>query len=1054
VCAKTNGNCRIGEGDQVLCMTFPDGESHPDYRYAKPTKDGQWGIYYPATANDLDRQDWEHRQAEREERDREIERQRREKCLDPIQRDSEYRRLLAELSLSDGDRQNLLNRGLSEEEIEYGGYVSIEKFQPLSGKYHVNLPGVGRYGNCLTNYLPGFIVPIKDAFGQIVAYQYRTEKDGEKAYLWAKDAKTANGEQPMGVAMPIAGIVQPNTIGTGEGFLKTQIAANRVGIPFVGAAGGNFTPKETKQALEQIQATLPAETLPLIVDYPDAGWKLNPHVAKTTYRRVKLIESLGYVVLIADWGQAYDKSIGDIDEISTTAIAEIKLLTPAAAFADVPIEKTTVEKFTDWVKKQTQRFKPKGFGSPKIEGERFEGDRQTAWQEAINRGEAFLDSSLMGSGKSHTVPEITNPHGGKIWYLYSDHRNPTVAAIASDFADLYPRNSKGFYRDANGKIKPADADNPATITKGHCTRAELFPMLAEMGHNPNDGGGDNPICATCPMANVCAHTAGWYRHDRRETLKAPFIRCHIDSMPRDWDYSKDIILVDEPSQLLQPTKKITAAWNDLLLEADKLRETLTPELWAELDGIVQSLKPLFDAKGYGISHAEIVEKVPAASPALAEAIAAYQFDLTQLFPTVEQEKASDHLTPEERKKWAAALKAYNASQRQQQTAETLANLANLPPNVLVHLVTGKGVLRIQNRTLTITLDNRENYSFLNKAAAVGFLDATISGDRLQTISGLERPIKVIHNTPPKALANLTVNQITMQGIGSKQVSNTALNRLHAVTKTLPDMPIISHKAWADKLDLDGYWWRDSRGTNDYVGIPELLAIGLPNPNLGAIQDDYLAIYGNLDGFEEHYHRLGNEEILQLIGRQRANRYPDRHFTLHLITPENCDLSWLKEYGITVNTTTAFEVNPAAGSQTQFTRYQIIQAILDGHHTQTAIAKAIGMTQQNISKTLMAAGVTVQKLIESLSKFLPEMATTGPYGDYIRPSCITPQLLKDFAWFFGLEVMAIAVEAVQVIAAAGWQGFLEFLEILPEPAQAKALAALYSVLAPPPTVQTE
>jgi hypothetical protein len=123
-------------------------------------------------------------------------------------------------------------------------------------------------------------------------------------------------------------------------------------------------------------------------------------------------------------------------------------------------------------------------------------------------------------------------------------------------------------------------------------------------------------------------------------------------------------------------------------------------------------------------------------------------------------------------------------------------------------------------------------------------------------------------------------------------------------------------------------------------------------------------------------------------------------------------------------------------------------------TQTAIAKAIGMTQQNISKTLMAAGVTVQKLIESLSKFLPELATTGPYKDYIRPSCITPQLLKEFAWFFDLEVMAIAVEAVQVIAADGWQGFLEFLEILPEPAQVKALAVLYSILAPPPIFQTE
>lgn len=1122
VCAKTNGNCRIGDDNKILCMTFPDGDAHPDWRYVKATQDGLWGIYYPATANDFDRDAWKRQKAEREEREQEIERQRREKCLPTDRRDAEYCRLFAELTLTDGDRQNLLNRGLSEAEIKAGGYVSIQRFQRLQGKYHVNLPGIGKYGNCLTNGEPGFIVPVRNAFGQIVAYQYRT-KDAHK---WSKNAKTLLGEQPMGVALPAAGVHQVNVIGTGEGFLKTQIAANRIGIPFIGAAGGNFTPKETKQALEDIQqlweekrnsealsnvekttsevnskssspifkkihnlcASGQAPTneanlqtgpyrqwkwleslrelgLPAIkplysasnifsIDCPDAGWKANPYVAKATYRRVKLIESLGYRVLIADWGQGWDKSVGDIDEISETAIAGIQLISPAVAFADVPIVKTTAEKFADWVAKQVQRIKPKGFGSPKIEGERFEGDRPSAWQTAINRGEAFLDRTLMGSGKSHTVPEITNPYGGKIWLVYLDHRNPTVEAIARDFTDLYPRNSKGFYKDANGKIKPADVEHPATITKGHCIRAELFPMLTELGHDPNDGGGQNPICATCPVANVCAHTPGRYRHDRRETLKSPFIRCHIDSMPRDWDYSKDIIICDEPSQLLTPTRKITTGWNDLLVEADKIRPHLEPKLWQELDAYLQILKPLFDAKGYGIGHAEIVEQLPTPTPALATAITDYHLDLTELFPPVEQETLADNLTPEERKKWAAGLKAFNADLRQQQRHETLDKLAHLPPKTLAHLITGHGVIRIQNRRLTLTLDNRESYAFLNRAASIGFLDATISGALLQTISGLERPIKVIHNTKPKALSNLTVNQITMPGIGSKQLSNTGVNRLQAVLQNFPNIPIIGLKTWAKYFHFNGHWWSHSRGLNDYAGILELLAIGLPNPNVGAIQDDYLALYGNLNGFEEHYARLVNEEILQLIGRQRANRYPDRQFILHLVTPENCDLSWLTEYGITVTTKTAFEINPAAGTATQFTRHQIIQAIIGGNHTQTAISKAIGLTQQAISKTLKAAGVTVETLAEMLAKFLPELATTSPYKSYTRGSCITPQLYKQFAWFFGLDMPAIAVDAIKTIAADGWHGFLELLANLPKPAQGKALAILYSLtsaIPPPPLI---
>jgi hypothetical protein len=757
------------------------------------------------------------------------------------------------------------------------------------------------------------------------------------------------------------------------------------------------------------------------------------------------MQSLGYTVLVADWGQGWDKSVGDIDEISEEAIASIQLVAPEKAFADIPSLKTKADKFSDWVANQTKRFKPKGFGAPKITGNKFNGDRREEWRRAIERGQAFLDASFMGSGKSHTVPQITNPYGGVIWYVYGDHRNPTVEEIADEFVDLYPRNSKGFYQDENGKIKPADGDHKATITKGKCTRAELFPMLTNLGHDPNDGGGSNPICQSCPMANTCCHTSGWYRHDRRQALKSGRIRCHIDSMPREWDYSKDIILIDEPSQLLTPTRKITAGWKDLLVEADQIRPTLEPELWQELDGYLQVIKPLFEAKGYGLSHAKIVEKLPTISPELTTAIAAYQLDLTSLFPEAMEETIADNLNRQERKKWAKAIKAYNEQQRKEQATETITNLEQLPPKALAHLLTGNGIARIQSQALTITLDRRADYAFLNRAASIGFLDATIDGDRLQTISGLDREIQIIHNTPDKPLSNLTIKQIKVQGIASKNISDTALNRLHAIIQTFGDMPTIGLKAWANKLDLDGYWWRDSRGTNDFAGIHQLLAIGLPNPNLGAIEDDYLALYGNLDQFEEHYARLVNEEIFQLIGRQRANRYPDLQFELIIITPEKCDLSWVENFGITLKVKAGFEICPSAGTQTQQTRWHIVQAILDGCRNQTAISQAIGLTQQAISKTLKAAGVTVEKLVAQLEQMLPEMATTTPYGSFTRPSCSDSELMNQFRELFELDLVEVLADVIKHIEENGWTHFLEFLSFFPQPAQARCLAVLYPFL---------
>ncbi|MBE9176591.1 hypothetical protein IQ225_17050, partial [Synechocystis salina LEGE 06155] len=147
VCAKTNGNCRLIADEGVLCMTFPDGDGHPDYRYIKPSGDRLWGLHYPRKDDDFDREAWERRKTEQEARSREIERQRQEKCLTPGQRHQEYQCLLAELSLNNQDRQNLLQRGFTEAEIKAGDYASVEQFQRLEGKYHVNLPGIGRYGN-------------------------------------------------------------------------------------------------------------------------------------------------------------------------------------------------------------------------------------------------------------------------------------------------------------------------------------------------------------------------------------------------------------------------------------------------------------------------------------------------------------------------------------------------------------------------------------------------------------------------------------------------------------------------------------------------------------------------------------------------------------------------------------------------------------------------------------------------------------------------------------------------------------------------------------------
>ena len=97
-----------------------------------------------------------------------------------------------------------------------------------------------------------------------------------------------------------------------------------------------------------------------------------------------------------------------------------------------------------------------------------------------------------------------------------------------------------------------------------------------------------------------------------------------------------------------------------------------------------------------------------------------------------------------------------------------------------------------------------------------------------------------------------------------------------------------------------------------------------------------------DGFEEYYQRRINQEIVQVVGRPRANRYPDRQFTIYFVTPEDTDLSWLSDFGCKVTVKSAFEITPEAGTETQCTRLQILNAV------QSLLSQGANVTQKAIA----------------------------------------------------------------------------------------------------------
>ncbi|MFM7580146.1 MAG: hypothetical protein ACKO5Q_24830, partial [Microcystaceae cyanobacterium] len=89
------------------------------------------------------------------------------------------------------------------------------------------------------------------------------------------------------------------------------------------------------------------------------------------------------------------------------------------------------------------------------------------------------------------------------------------------------------------------------------------------------------------MKQVCQFAEGWFLHDRRETMEHDHIRAHVESLPRDYDSSKDLVIIEEPGQSLKTTKTIESNWEKLLIQLDAVRNELGDD-YAILDGLMQT----------------------------------------------------------------------------------------------------------------------------------------------------------------------------------------------------------------------------------------------------------------------------------------------------------------------------------------------------------------------------------------------------------------------------------------------------------------------------------
>jgi hypothetical protein len=307
----------------------------------KQDREGHWLFALDDGKNwtDTDRAEWEKLLAQREANKRAARQIEFSSSLSAEQRDPLIRALSAELGLTSQHRQMLRDRGLLDPQINDSLFFSIEKWQKVSDRYPLNLPGVylSKFGDRQLNGC-GIAVVTHDANGLATGWQIMAvpRVEGEAKYKWAKgqvSSKLPIGDGELELPIQVVGTSSTSGVAYGaEGTLKPFIAAYLHNEYFIGASSGNFSgsPTQVKSALEGYH------TFVITVDGGDA---INPARIDHWQRQVEFFATFNAgratrhaIKIRFAWCGQIHKDNNDVDEITTAQFRSAKLLTPGKFF--------------------------------------------------------------------------------------------------------------------------------------------------------------------------------------------------------------------------------------------------------------------------------------------------------------------------------------------------------------------------------------------------------------------------------------------------------------------------------------------------------------------------------------------------------------------------------------------------------------------------------------------------------------------------------------------------------------------------------------------------
>lgn len=209
-----------------------------------------------------------------------------------------YTALLGKLTLASDHRENLLNRGLSNEAIEELGYrttpavgTSIIAKQLLSEGYYLpGVPGFYHLANGNWSFVResrGIMIPVRNPEGKIQGIQVRRDNLSRRKFRWISSVGKQDGTAAEGWTH-LSGPPQEMVILT-EGPMKADVIHYLTGKTVLAVPGVN-TLSQLKPALEYLKEHGTTQIMTAF----DMDYMSNPHVQNGYYALVQLLSEEGF----------------------------------------------------------------------------------------------------------------------------------------------------------------------------------------------------------------------------------------------------------------------------------------------------------------------------------------------------------------------------------------------------------------------------------------------------------------------------------------------------------------------------------------------------------------------------------------------------------------------------------------------------------------------------------------------------------------------------------------------------------------------------------------